>query len=97
MRPEIYRSDFFPKRSIHFTVLTDDNKILICTRAQKDELGHAIETPHNNSLLGEYFRNRLGLPNGAFVTRDDFDKYGRTDIDFYKIDNETYYMDFSIS
>lgn len=97
LRPEIYRSNFFPKRSIHFTVLTDDNKILICTRAQKDKLGHAIETPHNNSLLGEYFRNRLGLPNGAFVTRDNFDKYGRTDVDFYKIDNETYYMDFSVS
>lgn len=97
LRPEVYKSDFFPKRSIHFTVLTDDNKILICTRAQKDEQGHAIETPHNNSLIGEYFRNRLGLPNGAFVTKDDLLRYGRTDVDFYKIDDETYFMDFSVS
>lgn len=97
LRPEVYKSDFFPKRTIHFTVLTDDNKTLICTRAQKDEHGHAIETPHNNSLIGEYFRNRLGLSNGAFVTKDHLLRYGRTDIDFYKIDDETYFMDFSVS
>ncbi len=97
LRPEVYKSDFFPTRSIHFTVLTDDNKTLICTRAQKDEHGHAIETPHNNSLIGEYFRNRLGLPNGAFVTKDDLLRYGRTDVDFYKVDDETYFMDFSVS
>lgn len=95
LRPEVYKSDYFPIRSIHFTVLTDDNKSLICTRAQKDERGHAIETPHNNSLIGEYFRNRLGLPNGAFVTKEDLMKYGRTDVEFYKIDEETYFMDFS--
>ncbi|MDX9715481.1 MAG: NgoFVII family restriction endonuclease [Dissulfurispiraceae bacterium] len=95
--PEVYRSHFFPKRTIHFTVLTDDNKVLICTRAQKDEHGHAIETPHNNSLIGEYFRNRLGLPNGAFVTKDHLLRYGRTDVDFFKIDDETYFMDFSVS
>ncbi len=34
LRPEVYKSDFFPIRSMHFTVLTDDNKSLICTRAQ---------------------------------------------------------------
>lgn len=96
LRPDVYKSNFFPVRSIHFTVLTDNNKTLICTRAQKDKYGHAIETPHNNSLIGEYFRNRLGLPNGAFVTKDDLLKYGRTDVDFYKIDDETYYMDFSV-
>jgi hypothetical protein len=93
--PEVYRSDFFPARPQHFTVMTDDNKVLICTRAQKDEAGQAIETPHNNSLLGEYFRNRLGLENGAFVTKSDLERYGRTDVTFYKIDNENYYMDFS--
>jgi hypothetical protein len=96
LRPEVYKSNFFPLRSMHFTVLTDDNKTLICTRAQKDERGHAIETPHNNSLVGEYFRNRLGLPNGAFVTKDDLLRYGRTNVDFYKIDDETYFMDFSV-
>jgi hypothetical protein len=94
--PEVYKSDFFPVKPQHFTVVTDDSKTFICCRAHKGRTGEAIETPHNNSLLGEYFRNRLGLPNGAFVTRSDLEKYGRTDVIFYKFDNENYYMDFSV-
>jgi len=90
----IYETDYFPVRTVHFTVLTDDGKVLICSRAQDN--GKAIHTPHNNSLIGEYFRNRLGLPNGAPVTLDDLKRYGRTDVVFYKIDDETYYMDFSV-
>jgi len=92
---EIYRTDFFPKRTIHFTVLTDDNKVLICTRAQDN--AKAIHTPHRNSDIGEYFRRRLGVPSGDAVNLEDLIKYGRADVDFYKIDNETYFMDFSVS
>ena len=55
----------------------------------------AITTPARNSDLGEYFRNRLGLANGDFVTREDLDRYGRTNVIFIKLDEETYYMDFS--
>lgn len=90
---DIARTDFFPDRPTQFTVLTDDGKVLICSRAQ--DSSKAIHTPHNNSLIGEYFRNRLNLPNGAPVNLDDLLRYGRTDIIFYKIDDETYYMDFS--
>lgn len=42
-------------------------------------------------------RNRLGLANGQYVTRQDLERYGRTDVDFYKIDEETFYMDFSVN
>ncbi|MCK5117602.1 MAG: NgoFVII family restriction endonuclease [Candidatus Aegiribacteria sp.] len=94
--PDVYRSDFFPLRANHFTVVTDDSKVFICTRAQKSEEGQAIETPHNNSLLGEYFRNRIGLANGAPIRKRDLDNYGRTDVTFYKFDEENYYMDFSV-
>jgi hypothetical protein len=59
---DIYRADFFPPVSVHFTLFTDDGKTLICTRAQQN--GKAIHTPHNN-------------------------------LTFYKIDDETYYMDYS--
>jgi hypothetical protein len=78
-------------------VVTDDGKDFFCVRAQKDKEGQAIETPKNNSLLGEYFRYRLGLKNGEFITRTHLEKYGRTDVTFYKIDDEGYYMDFSVS
>lgn len=90
---EIYRSDFFPPKQVHFTILTDDSKVLICTRAQDN--GKAIHTPHNNSLIGEYFRHRLGVPNGALVTKEHLLQYGRHTVNFIKIDTETYYMDFS--
>jgi hypothetical protein len=93
--PDVYKSDFFPAKPQHFTVVTDDSKTFICCRAQKTGTnGTAIETPHNNALLGEYFRNRLGLANGAFVVRKNLDDYGRADVTFYKFDDENYYMDF---
>lgn len=91
---EVYNSDFFPKAPQRFTVVTDDSKTFICRRAQKDEQGHAIHTPQNNSLLGEYFRYRINLPNGAPVWKADLERYGRTDVIFYKFDDENYYMDF---
>ena len=94
LKTQVYRSDFFPPSTIHFTINTDDNKTLIATRAQENS--KAIHTPQNNSLIGEYFRMRLGLSNGAFITKEDLLKYGRTDVDFYKIDDETFYMDFSV-
>lgn len=94
LKSELYRTDFFPPVGQHFTINTDDGKILLCSRAQQN--GKAIHTPHNNSQLGEYFRNRLGVANGKLVTMDDLRNYGRTDIDFYKIDEENYFMDFSI-
>ena len=86
-------SGFFPERGEHFTVLTDDNISLTLTRGQDN--GKGMTTPDSNARLGEYLRNRLGLPDGAFVTRKDLERYGRTDIVFYKIDDEHYFMDFS--
>ena len=88
----IARQDFFPTDR-HFTVLTDDGHQLILRVEQQNN--KALTTPMNNSLLGEYFRNRLGLPNGHFITREDLERYGRTDVVFAKIDEELYYMDFS--
>ena len=89
----VYKTNFFPPRTNHFTVLTDDGKVLICVRAQ--DSGKGVQTPHNNSLIGEYFRNRLNVSSGKLVKREDLTRYGRHDIVFYKIDDETYYMDFS--
>lgn len=90
---QIARSGFFPLEKRHFTAITDDRHQLILRIEQQND--KAITTPARNSDLGEYFRNRLGLANGAFVTREDLDRYGRTDVVFIKLDEETYYMDFS--
>lgn len=96
LSPEVYKSDFFPIAPQWFIVHTDDFKYLFCRRAEKDQNGQTIHTPENNSLLGEYFRYRLGLASGAFVTRQHLEQYGRTDIDFTKIAGDEYYMDFSV-
>ncbi|MCX8519213.1 MAG: NgoFVII family restriction endonuclease [Methylophilaceae bacterium] len=89
---KIYKSNFFPQRPKWFTIITDDDKYLQCRCAQ--DYGKAIHTPRNSDL-GEYFRARLGVANGTPITKEDLLHYGRTDVAFYKIDDETYYMDFS--
>lgn len=91
---KIAKSGFFPLEKRHFTAITDDRHQLILRIEQQND--KAITTPARNSDLGEYFRNRLGLANGAFVTRAHLDRYGRTDVVFLKLDEETYYMDFSV-
>ena len=91
---EIARSGFFPLDKTHFSAITDDQKQLILRIEQAND--KALTTPLNNSLLGEYLRNRIGIANGAFVTKADLERYGRTDVTFYKIDDEQFFMDFSV-
>lgn len=90
----IARTGFFPLDKQHFLVVTDDHHTLQLRVEQQND--KAITTPASNALLGEYFRNRLGLCNGAYVRKEDLLAYGRTDVTFYKIDEEQYYMDFSV-
>lgn len=91
---EIAKSGFFPLNRQHFIVFTDDHCALLLRVEQQND--KAITTPASNAQLGEYFRKRLGLPNGAYVWKEDLLKYGRTDVSFYKIDDEQFYMDFSV-
>lgn len=89
----IRRRSFFPPRTVRFTILTDDGKTLTAVVAQ--DYDKAIHTPYNNAELGLYFRRRLGVPDGAFVTNEHLARYGRDSVVIYKIDDETYFMDFS--
>lgn len=91
---KIAKSGFFPLEKRHFVAITDDRHQLILRIEQQND--KAITTPARNSDLGEYFRNRLGLANGEFVTREALERYGRKDVIFVKLDEETYYMDFSV-
>ena len=85
--------DFLPPIGLTFTLLTDDGKSFDCTRQQQG--GKAISTTYNNSEIGIYFRNRLNVPPGNFVSTQDLINYGRTDFLLKKLDDETYYLDFS--
>lgn len=90
---KIAKSGFFPLKKQHFLVVTDDHHTLLLRVEQQND--KAITTPASNAQLGEYFRNRLGLPNGAYIHTSNLDAYGRRDVSFYKIDEDQYYMDFS--
>ncbi|WP_150285691.1 restriction endonuclease PLD domain-containing protein [Rummeliibacillus sp. TYF-LIM-RU47] len=88
------KPDFFPPLKETFLVITDDGENLICVMAQQNRKG--IHTREDNSLMGMYFRRRLGLESESFVETDDLRRYGRDSVRIYKIDDETYYLDFSV-
>lgn len=90
----IRESVFFPPLGQHFIVLTDDGVSMDCVRSQAG--GKAIETFKNNSILGLYLRARIGVPEGNKVYMTHLRRYGRADVTIYKIDAETYYLDFSV-
>ncbi len=91
----IARSGFFPDRAHHFTLITDDDFSIDCVIAQDGD--KAIHSTKNNSILGIYFRERIGVQLGGFVHKVNLESYGRTDVTIKKIDDETYFMDFSIA
>ena len=90
--PPEHRS-YFPPRGQRFTVLTDDGRKLVVVVAQ--DAGKALQTPENNSILGRYLRERMGLRSGIYVTREHLDRYGRMDVEFCRISAKLYHLDFS--
>ena len=86
---------FFPERDKEFKVIADDGEAFALTRRQAD--GKGLHTSRDNSLLGRYFRARLKLKSGAFVTKEDLLRYGRIDVEFTRIAEDTYFLDFSSS
>lgn len=91
---DIRRLNFFPPRGHHFMLHTDDGQMILCCIRQDD--GKAIHSTQNNSAIGIYFRNRLGVPLGQVIKKRHLVDYGRTDITFHKVDDENYFMDFSV-
>jgi len=90
----IQRSSFFPIPGVIFEIECDDGERFQCLRAQAN--GKAIHTPSNNSLLGLYFRNRLGVMPGYMVKIEHLTSYGRSSVDIYKLSNVQFYLDFSL-
>ena len=90
----IQKSNFFPEKGKLFNMECDDGFFFKCIRAQAN--GKALETPEDNSILGLYFRKRLGVRPGYMVTTDHLYRYGRTSVDIYFRGNDKYYLDFSI-
>ncbi len=90
----IGRSGFFPDRPKKFNVITDDGQSFVMVRQQVK--GKGITTPNSNATIGEYFRRRIGVPSGQYVTRADLDNYGRTDVTFIKVNEKTFFLYFGV-
>lgn len=90
----VQASGFFPPAGGQFTVTTDDGRSMLMACGGTG--GKNLMTSQKNSLLGEYFRDRLGLESGEYVSTEALRHYRYTaDVAFHKIDDETYLMDFS--
>lgn len=88
----IQRSNFFPPPGQTFTIITDDDQVWVCARRQAN--GKAIHTISDNSIIGSYFRCRLGLQSGDLVVLTHLLKYGRTSVELYKVKDFEYVLDF---
>ena len=89
---KIAKTNFFPEKGIHFQVVTDDGEAFICTVAQDGD--KALETPSDNSILGKYFRKKLGLPPGAFIEKKHLDSFGSNLVRIYKDSDDFYQLSF---
>lgn len=90
---QIARTGFFPLNKRPFTVIADDGWCAVMRVEQDND--KAITTPGNNAELGEYLRSRLGLDAGELVTVEHLNAHGRQDIEFTKLDDEHFMMNFS--
>lgn len=94
LRLDSRKKGFLPEIGDTFSLITDDGHSFDCVVAQEGR--KAIHTTNDNSELGKYIRNRIGIPLGNPVTLIDLENYGRTDYTIEKINEETFLLDFSI-
>lgn len=84
--------NFFPEVGERFQIITDDGYTFEVARAQSS--GKAIETPGDNSILGLYFRRRMGVPPGVRISTEDLALYGSNAVKFTKVSQNCYLMEF---
>lgn len=89
---DIQDSGFFPPRGVQFMVYTDDGEQFMAARRQDN--GKALHSIESNAILGSWFRNRLGVPDGAFVTLEALKDYGRFTARVYKLSSGDYLLEF---
>ena len=94
LRKDARKEGFLPDLTETFTMITDDGKSFECVVAQDGR--KAVHSTFNNSELGIYIRERIGVEKGALVTLDDLKSYGRTDYTLEKINEETFLLDLSV-
>lgn len=75
-----------------FKVIPSHGEPFLMRRAQAS--GKGLHSAASNAILGEYFRRRLNVPDGTFITKEMLLKHGRTTVTFKKFNNNIYTMEF---
>lgn len=86
------KQDFNIKHNPLFKVVPKDFPPFLMRVAQSGNKG--IHSAENNALLGHYFRQKLRIPSGTFITKEMLEKYGKTYVVFKKYENDIYVLDF---
>jgi hypothetical protein len=55
-----------------------------------------IASTPNKNTMGQYFRRRLGVGPTHFITLQDLQNYGRTDVDITNTGPNQYFVDFHV-
>ena len=92
--PTVHQGKFFPDPNHRFKVTCDDGQEFVMVAEGAN--GKQVTTPDGNWQLGRYLRSRMGLKSGVKVKLEDFKKYGRSNVTFYRKSREQYFLDFSI-
>ena len=94
-----HKEGFFPDRKNPddkncplFKAVTKDDGIFYMRMAQDNN--KALHTAESNAILGKWVRKRLNVPEGSPVTLEDFKRYGKTTVTFYKYADDVFIMDF---
>ena len=88
--------------SIYVDLLWDDGNVMLGVFSGNGSKIHGLLYPKqlttsgSGAILGGYLRNRLGVACRHVITYQDLAAYGRDTIDMYKLDDRTYYLDFSV-
>ena len=83
---------FLPALGEPFILVCDGAVQLMCSVQQQ---GRKAITCADNSALGRYFRKKLDLEYGSPVTMVDLGRFGRFDFTLAKLDENTFFLDFS--
>jgi len=87
--------NFFPPWEKKYFIIQDyHNKDHMFFGIIGGAAGKNLSSAENNQILGEWFRNKLGLKYGEIITKRHLLNYGKTYVDFHKVDDETFLMDF---
>jgi hypothetical protein len=90
---KVGRGNFFPPTGQTFRLETEEGMAFSCKVSQQSR--KAIHSSPDTSVLGEYFRARLDVPDGDMVTPEHLEEYGRSSVSIYKRGEYDYVLGFA--